>query len=62
MTAWSRRGFLHGMLVGGGALVVAACGGGGQALRIQRADQTGDLFANLYVTVLATGRVALIVN
>jgi len=62
MTAWSRRGFLHGMLVGGGALVVAACGGGGQALRIQRADQTGDLVANLYVTVLATGRVALIVN
>ena len=62
MTPWSRRGFLHGMMVGGGALAVAACGGAGQALRIQRADQTGDLVANLYVTVLATGRVALIVN
>ncbi len=61
MTAWSRRGFLQGMLVGGGALAVAACGGG-QALRIQRADQTGDLVANLYVTVLTSGRVALVVN
>ncbi|MEO7734579.1 MAG: molybdopterin cofactor-binding domain-containing protein, partial [Kofleriaceae bacterium] len=63
MTAWSRRGFLHGMLLGGGALTLAACGGGGgQALRISHADQTGALAANLYITVLATGRVALIVN
>jgi isoquinoline 1-oxidoreductase subunit beta len=63
VTAWSRRGFLHGMLVGGGALTLAACGGGGgQAMRISHADQTGELVANLYITVLATGRVALIVN
>jgi isoquinoline 1-oxidoreductase beta subunit len=62
VTAWSRRGFLHGLLVGGGALTLAACGGGGQALRISHADQTGELVANLYITVLATGRVALIVN
>ena len=62
MTAWSRRGFLQGMLVGGGALALAACGGGGQALRISHADQTGELVANLYITVLSTGRVALVVN
>ncbi|MEO8552906.1 MAG: molybdopterin cofactor-binding domain-containing protein, partial [Kofleriaceae bacterium] len=62
MNDWSRRGFLQGLLVGGGALALAACGGGAQALRIKRADQTGDLVANLYITVLATGRVALIVN
>jgi len=60
----SRRGFLHGVLIGGGgALALAACGGGnGQALRIEHADKTGELTANLYITVLATGRVALIVN
>ncbi len=62
MTALSRRGFLHGMLVAGGALTLAACGGSGQATRIHRADQTGDLAANLYITVLATGRIALVVN
>jgi len=62
MTAWSRRGFLHGMLIGGAGLTLAACGGGGQALRIARADQTGELAASLYVTVHATGRVSLIVN
>ena len=61
MTDWSRRGFLQGLLVGGGALALAACGGGKQT-RIARADKTGDLVANLYITVLATGRVALIVN
>jgi isoquinoline 1-oxidoreductase subunit beta len=59
---WSRRGFLQGVLVGGGALVLAACGGGGQELRIQHADATGELTANLYITVLPNGRVALIVN
>ncbi|HET9990476.1 MAG TPA: molybdopterin cofactor-binding domain-containing protein [Kofleriaceae bacterium] len=62
MSAWSRRGFLQGMLVGGGVLALAACGGGGQAMRIQHAEQTGDLVANLYITVLASGRVSLIVN
>ena len=62
MTAWSRRGFLQGMLVGGGVLALAACGGGGQAMRIEHADHTGDLIANLYITVLASGRIFLIVN
>src|SRR5664279_2645212 len=58
-----RRDFLQGLLVGGGALALAACGGGNRrAWRIQHADQTGDLTANLYITVLANGRVALIVN
>jgi len=50
------------MLVGGGVLALAACGGGGQAMRIEHAEHTGDLIANLYITILASGRVALIVN
>src|SRR3569832_685855 len=50
------------MLVGGGVLALAACGGGGQAMRIEHADHTGDLIANLYITVLASGRISLIVN
>jgi isoquinoline 1-oxidoreductase subunit beta len=58
----ARREFLQGLLVGGGALALAACGGNRQAWRIQHADQTGDLKANLYITVLASGRIALIVN
>ncbi|HEX7704794.1 MAG TPA: molybdopterin cofactor-binding domain-containing protein [Kofleriaceae bacterium] len=59
----ARRGFLQSLLVGGGALALAACGGGNrQAWRIEHADQTGDLTANLYITVLASGRIALIVN
>jgi isoquinoline 1-oxidoreductase subunit beta len=62
MTDWSRRGFLHGMVVGGGALALAACGGGGQKLRVEHAEKTGELVANLYITVLPSGRVALIVN
>ncbi len=62
MTAVSRRGFLQGVLAGGGALALAACGGSGLASRIHHADDTGALVANLYITVLATGRVALIVN
>ena len=58
-----RRGFLQGVLVGGGALALAACGGAnGQALRIHHADQTGELVPNLYVSVLPNGRVALVVN
>jgi len=50
------------MLVGGGVLALAACGGGGQAMRIEHAEHTGDLIANLYITILASGRVSLIVN
>lgn len=63
MSGWSRRGFLHGALVGGGALTLAvSCGGNSGATRIRHADQTGELVANLYVTVKADGRIALIVN
>jgi len=50
------------MLVGGGVLALAACGGGGQAMRIEHAEHTGDLIANLYITILVSGRVSLIVN
>ena len=63
MTAWSRRGFLQGMLVGGGALALAACGGGGQrACGSSTPTTTGELLANLYITVLATAASSLIVN
>jgi isoquinoline 1-oxidoreductase subunit beta len=62
MSEWTRRGFVQGMLVGGGALALAACGGGGQHVRIAHADKTGELVANLYITVLPSGRIALIVN
>jgi isoquinoline 1-oxidoreductase beta subunit len=59
----SRRGFLQGALIGGGALTLAAsCGGGAGARRIQHADQTGELVANLYISVKPDGRIALIVN
>jgi isoquinoline 1-oxidoreductase/isoquinoline 1-oxidoreductase beta subunit len=65
MTELSRRGFLHGALIGGGALTLAvSCGGGGSsgAARIRNADQTGELLANMYVTVKPDGRISLIVN
>lgn len=64
MTDLSRRGFLHGALIGGGALTLAvSCGGGNSgALRIRHADQTGELAANMYVTVMPDGRISLIVN
>jgi isoquinoline 1-oxidoreductase/isoquinoline 1-oxidoreductase beta subunit len=58
----SRRGFLQTLGIGGGALALAACGGSGAATRIHHADQTGELVANLFITVLPTGRIALIVN
>jgi len=64
MTDLSRRGFLHGALIGGGALTLAvSCGGGNSgATRIRHADQTGELVANLYITVMPDGRISLIVN
>jgi isoquinoline 1-oxidoreductase subunit beta len=62
MIELSRRGFLGGTLAGMGVLTLAACGGGGQATRIRHADQTGELVANMYVTVMPDGRIALIVN
>ena len=59
----SRRGFLQGALIGGGALTLAAsCGGGAGATRVRHAEQTGELVANLYVSIKPDGRVALIVN
>jgi len=63
MSELSRRGFLQGALIGGGALTLAAsCGGGAGARRIQHADQTGELVANLYISVKPDGRIALVVN
>lgn len=63
MSELSRRGFLRGALIGGGALTLAvSCGGNSGATRIQHADKTGELVANLYVTVMPDGRIALIVN
>ena len=59
----SRRGFLQGSVAGAGALTLAvSCGGNGHATRVRHAEQTGELVANMYITVLPTGRIALIVN
>ncbi len=60
----SRRDLLRGALAGG-ALVIGAsiagpgCGGGGRARMIRHAEETGELAANAYVTILPTGAVAL---
>ncbi|MEZ4360415.1 MAG: molybdopterin cofactor-binding domain-containing protein [Kofleriaceae bacterium] len=66
MTALSRRGFLGGLLAGGGALSlgisVGGCGGGAAQRRVARADQTGEFAPNLYITVLPSGVVSLAVN
>ena len=66
MSALSRRGFLGGLLAAGGALslgvTVVGCGDGKQALRVQHADQTGELMASLYITVKPDGRIALTIN
>ncbi len=51
--------------IAGGALSLAGtlgCGGNQRAQRIRRADQTGELAANMYVTVMPDGRVALAIN
>lgn len=61
----SRRGFLQGVLVGGGALTLAVtvgCGGNSSAHRIQHADATGELLASMYITIKPDGRVGLTVN
>jgi isoquinoline 1-oxidoreductase beta subunit len=58
----TRRGFLGGTLAGMGVLTLAVSCGGGQGTRIRHADQTGELVANMYVTVMPDGRIALIVN
>lgn len=64
----SRRGLLRGALAAGGALCLgvsfgagSGCGGA-QARRIRRADETGELDVNMYITVLPTGAVRLIIN
>ncbi len=62
----SRRELLRGALAGGAltlgvALVGPGCGGG-RGRMIRRADQTGELVANAYVTILPSGIVALAVH
>jgi CO/xanthine dehydrogenase Mo-binding subunit len=62
----SRRGFLAGVIAGGGALSLAVnlggCGGSGREHMIRRADETGELAPNIYITILPDGRVALAIN
>ncbi len=60
----SRRGFLRGVLAGGGALSLAVTFGCGDknATRIEHADRTGELAANLYITVKPDGRIGLTIN
>lgn len=60
----SRRGFLGGTLAAGGMLTLAVTFGCGDknASRIRHADATGQLTANMYVTVKPDGRIALTVN
>jgi len=64
VTGLSRRGFLGGMLAGGGLLSLGVqLGCGGAAARvIQRADETGALAPNAFVTIMPDGRVALAIN
>jgi isoquinoline 1-oxidoreductase beta subunit len=64
MSDLSRRGFLASALAGGGALslaVTVGCGGG-NTTRVHHAEQSGELVANMYVTVMPDGRIALAVN
>ena len=60
----SRRGFLGGALATGGALTLAVTFGCGDkaAGRIRHANATGQLMANMYITVMPDGRIALTVN
>ena len=64
MIELSRRGFLGGTLASAGVLTLAVSIGCGdkRASRIRHAEKTGELTANMYVTVLADGRIALTVN
>src|SRR5580765_3809380 len=60
----SRRGFIQGVLAAGGALslgITAGCGDKA-AMRIEHADKTGELLANMYITVKPDGRIALLLN
>jgi CO/xanthine dehydrogenase Mo-binding subunit len=60
----SRRGFLGGTLASAGMLTLAVQFGCGDknARRIRHADQTGELTANIYITILPDGRVSLVVH
>jgi isoquinoline 1-oxidoreductase subunit beta len=66
--AVTRRGFLGAALAGGGALCLGvsfggALGcGGNQRRMIRRADQTGELAPNTYITVKPDGRILLAVG
>jgi CO/xanthine dehydrogenase Mo-binding subunit len=60
----SRRGFIAGAIAAGGALSLGfsfGCGGT-QQLMIRRADQTGELTPNSFITVKPDGRIALAVH
>ncbi len=60
----SRRALLQGALAGGALCVAApltACGGGGQRM-VRRAEATGELAPNAFITILPTGVVALAVH
>jgi isoquinoline 1-oxidoreductase subunit beta len=64
MIELSRRNFLAGLLAGGGVLslgISTGCGAGAKH-RIARADRTGELAPNMYVTILPSGVVSLAVN
>lgn len=63
----SRRGVLRGALAGSALCIgVSLTGGlgcgGAQKRRMRRADDTGELEANMYITVLPTGVIRLAVN
>ncbi len=60
----SRRNFLAGLIAGGGVLslgISTGCGAGAKKM-IARADATGELAPNMYVTILPDGRVSLAIN
>jgi isoquinoline 1-oxidoreductase subunit beta len=60
----SRRNFLTGLIASGGVLslgILPACGAGAKKM-IARADATGELAPNMYVTILPDGRVSLAIN
>jgi len=62
-TEISRRGFLGSLAVGGLLSLGFEMGcGGNQARILRRADQTGELVPNMYVTIKRDGRVALAVD
>jgi isoquinoline 1-oxidoreductase beta subunit len=61
----TRRGFLSGMFATTGVLslvVTVGCGGHQGAARVRHAETTGELAANLFITILPDGRVALAVD